>query len=302
MECAFAAPGLHGLILNYPSRAVPSTSDFLSRRCQFAFAQHSIRNGAKPVLVTPSATRNGSQMIAEIAGSHLPRRAFTFGSSCLVASHPMSSTSVGVISTTVGFLVLLGSVLYKLPQVIRVQRARSAKGISVSMYALETLATTFSLLYFFRRAFPFSTYGELFFIIAQNVVILGQVIVFENVDLRRALLLGVVYIAGCLFLVSPAAPLRLLMSLQLAAIPMLNFGRIPQIMLSRRRRSTGELSFITLLLQVMGNLARIFTTITSVGDKLMLLGVGVSTVFNSALLLQYLLYNKRVSRLRQDMN
>lgn len=199
---------------------------------------------------------------------------------------------LGLLSTVVGVLVLVGSFLYKVPQVLRIARRRSGEGISVAMYALETVATSMSALYFLRRGFAFSTYGECFFIVLQNMFILAQILVFEKLDRGRAALAAVLYLAGVAFLLSPAAPLKLLMALQLATIPILNFARIPQIVLNWQRKSTGELSPITLTLQVAGNIARVFTTIVSVGDWLMLLGVVVSTVFNGTLVAQYVHYNK----------
>jgi mannose-P-dolichol utilization defect 1 len=195
------------------------------------------------------------------------------------------------VSTILGIVVLLGSFLYKVPQVVRIARRRSGEGISVAMYSVETVATSLSALYFLRRAFPLSTYGELFFIVVQNIVILGQIHFFENLNQRLAALAVACYCVGVAVLLSPAAPLKLLMALQLAAIPTLNLARVPQIALNWRRKSTGELSPITLGLQVAGNLARVFTTIVSVGDGLMLLGVGMSTVFNAALVGQYVYYN-----------
>jgi mannose-P-dolichol utilization defect 1 len=204
---------------------------------------------------------------------------------------PPPASALGLLSTGVGSLVLLGSIFYKLPQVLRIARRRSGKGISVVMYSVETVATTFSALYFLRRAFHFSTYGELFFIILQNAVILSQIAAFENLDRVRTAAAAVLYAAAVAFLASPAAPLTLLMALQLAAIPLLNLARVPQIVLNWRRKSTGELSPVTLGLQVVGNVARIFTTLASVGDALMLLGVLVSTAFNTALVGQYIHYN-----------
>lgn len=55
---------------------------------------------------------------------------------------------------------------------VRIFNKRSAEGISSSMFCLETVGTTMSLLFSVRNAFPFSTYGEAFFILAQNVAIL----------------------------------------------------------------------------------------------------------------------------------
>lgn len=56
-------------------------------------------------------------------------------------------------------IVVFGSLL-KLPQIIKIVNAQSAKGISLSMYVLECYAYFVSLVYAFRAQLPFSTYGE----------------------------------------------------------------------------------------------------------------------------------------------
>jgi mannose-P-dolichol utilization defect 1 len=219
--------------------------------------------------------------------------------SVITASAIMSPVSVpkrtllASLSTFVGVLVLIGSVLYKIPQVVRIARRRSGKGVSVTMYSLETIGTTFSAMYFARKAFAFSSYGELVFVMAQNVVILGLLVGYEKLNRPASAALGILYTALVFLLLSPSIPLRVLMLLQIAAIPILNLARVPQIMLNWRRKGTGELAPITLGLQLLGNVARIFTTIASVRDWLMLTGVCVSTLFNATLVVQWLYYNRR---------
>lgn len=160
------------------------------------------------------------------------------------------------------------------------------------MYCLETIGTTFSALYFLRQGYSLNTYGEILFILIQNAVILAQIVFFEKFSRSRAAVIAAVYLA-VVALLSSKASLGLLMVLQVAAIPILNVARIPQIMLNFRRKGTGELSPITLSLQVIGNLARVFTTLASVGDMLMLLAIVVSTTFNATLVGQYWYYNHR---------
>jgi mannose-P-dolichol utilization defect protein 1 len=65
-----------------------------------------------------------------------------------------------LISKALGLgIVLFGSIL-KLPQMAKIVRAHSARGVSVEMYALEVVAYTISLAYAVRLGIPFSTYGE----------------------------------------------------------------------------------------------------------------------------------------------
>jgi mannose-P-dolichol utilization defect 1 len=196
-------------------------------------------------------------------------------------------------SAIVGALVVAGSVMYKIPQVLRIARRKSGEGVSVTMYALETLGVSFSALYFARKAFSFSTYGELLFVMLQNVVILGLIARYEKLSRRICFAATIGFPVLVAVLALPSVPLSVLMTLQVASIPILNSARIPQIALNWRRKSTGELSCVTLVLQLVGNLARIFTTLASVRDPLMLVGVCVSTLFNSALVVQWLHYSSK---------
>jgi hypothetical protein len=61
---------------------------------------------------------------------------------------------------------------------------------------------------------------------------------------------------------------------------------VPQIAKNARAGSTGQLSFITVTLNFLGNIARIFTTLTEVPDPILLWGVFTSTALNGTLFAQ----------------
>jgi mannose-P-dolichol utilization defect protein 1 len=63
--------------------------------------------------------------------------------------------------------------LYTYTQAVRIFRKKSAEGLSSSMYSLETVGIGMSLAFSIRHAFPFSTYGESFFILIQNFAIMA---------------------------------------------------------------------------------------------------------------------------------
>lgn len=56
-------------------------------------------------------------------------------------------------------IVVFGSIM-KVPQILKIICGRSARGVSLSMYVLEVLAYTISLVYAVRKRIPFSAYGE----------------------------------------------------------------------------------------------------------------------------------------------
>ncbi|KAK1862594.1 hypothetical protein I4F81_005162 [Pyropia yezoensis] len=79
-----------------------------------------------------------------------------------------------------------------------------------------------------------------------------------------------------------------------AAIPVVNVGaRLPQAALNWRRKTVGEQSVVTLALQWLGNLARVFTTLVQVRDPVVLCGSVASAVVNGALVGQWVWYTRK---------
>src|SRR5689334_2190390 len=60
--------------------------------------------------------------------------------------------------------IILGSLVYKLPQILKIQQAKGAGGLSLSSVLLETAACTISIAYNFASGFAFMTYGEAAFV------------------------------------------------------------------------------------------------------------------------------------------
>jgi mannose-P-dolichol utilization defect protein 1 len=173
--------------------------------------------------------------------------------------------------------------------------ARSARGLSLSAYVLETLSYAITLAYSFRNNFPFSTYGENFFLTIQNVIITLLIIYYPTPSLRRSqditsrLIIATLGICvSCIALY--AVPEPALALLQFATLPLSVFSKLPQIFQNARTQSTGQLSGFAVVSQIAGCLARLFTTMTEVGDLLVTAGFGVALLLNSVLGAQMWMY------------
>lgn len=172
-----------------------------------------------------------------------------------------------------------------------VLQARSARGLSLPAYILETAACAITLAYSYRNSFPFFTYGENFSLSAQNALITLLIIAFPAHKQKSiiGILAGTLAI-GALFYGLYSAPKELLSQLQGATIPLSILSRLPQILQNKRAQSTGNLASLTILLQVLGSLARVFTTVTEVKDTLMAIGSFVAFALNAIIGLQVLKY------------
>ena len=179
---------------------------------------------------------------------------------------------------------------------VQVLRARSARGLSFAAYVLETLAYAITLAYSYRNGFPFSTYGENFFLTLQNAFITVLIAYYPASGLRRARGGNITSAIGTFFATIAGAfalyavPSSTLAFLQLSTLPLSVFSKLPQITTNYRAQSTGNLSAFAVISQVLGCLARVFTTLTEVDDVLLLTGFVLALVLNCVLAAQMWMY------------
>jgi len=179
---------------------------------------------------------------------------------------------------------------------ITVLRARSTRGLSLASYILETLSYAITLAYSARNNFPFSTYGENFFLTVQNVVITLLIIYHsaspassKSTNSTPKLAVALVASFSTVYILA-IIPARALAFLQFATIPLSLLSKFPQMYENHRARSTGQLSAIAVFSQVAGCLARVFTTATEVGDRIVLAGFLLALILNLVLGVQMYLY------------
>ncbi|KAF8075231.1 hypothetical protein FPV67DRAFT_1665959 [Lyophyllum atratum] len=195
------------------------------------------------------------------------------------------------LSKGLGIGIVVGGSIMKVPQILLILKARSARGLSLSAYVLETLSYAITLTYSFRNGFPFSTYGENFFLTIQNAVITLLIISYSTSPRARTSKL----VSGAVLMAASSAglyalPDSTLSLLQLATLPLSLFSKLPQIRQNARSQSTGQLSAFAVISQILGCMARLFTTATEVGDSLVSAGFAFALVLNLVLGAQLWMY------------
>ncbi|GJE91609.1 mannose-P-dolichol utilization defect 1 protein [Phanerochaete sordida] len=199
------------------------------------------------------------------------------------------------LSKGLGIGIVVGGSIMKVPQLLLIVRAKSARGLSLSAYVLETLSYAITLAYSYRNSFPFSTYGENFFLTIQNIIITLLIIHYPTSRLTRAqstaprlaLAAALTAVSG---VVLYAVPPSTLSALQVATIPLSLFSKLPQIRQNARAHSTGQLSAFAVVAQIAGCLARLFTTSAEVGDPILTAGFALALVLNVVLGVQMWTY------------
>ncbi|PWZ00487.1 mannose-P-dolichol utilization defect 1 protein [Testicularia cyperi] len=197
-------------------------------------------------------------------------------------------------------IVVFGSIM-KVPQILNILNSRSARGISLTMYTLEVLAYAISLAYAVRSKLPFSTYGENLSLTLQNMIITLLVIAYTPLAKTGAVnpskrsnqitMAAALMVVGSLALATPnIVSMSTLTFLQALTIPISLTSKVPQMLELYRDKSRGQLSSIVVFAQLLGTIARVFTTMTETDDKLLLYGFGLATIFNAVIAVQVLLY------------
>ncbi|KAF5341210.1 hypothetical protein D9611_006107 [Ephemerocybe angulata] len=191
------------------------------------------------------------------------------------------------LSKGLGVGIVVGGSIMKVPQVLLILNGSSARGLSLSSYVLETLAYAITLVYNIRNAFPFSTYGENLFITPQNALITFLIIYYSPLPQKtrsQRLLIATAASLATIYALS-IIPGKALSLAQLATLPLGLTSKLPQIRQNARAQSTGQLSAVAVLSQILGCLARVFTTAQEVGDPLVqagfLLALGLNVVLGA---------------------
>ena len=210
--------------------------------------------------VRPGAAA-GASISASTAGSHLPAQ-------------------------IVGWVVIAGSCVRSVPQILRITKSKSVEGISLLSFSSELAAFLITIAYNVHFAYPLSTWGETLTNAVQHAILVGLIFFYnEEVPLAVKALIVLGLTAGAAFLFSPLcadATLRWLQSLVIVILAVL--GRIPQVVLNYRRGNSGELSFGSTLLSVIGNACRVYTTLALVKDPI-IMATAVSQLFLNGILL-----------------
>ncbi|KAF7315908.1 Mannose-P-dolichol utilization defect 1 protein-like protein [Mycena indigotica] len=187
------------------------------------------------------------------------------------------------ISKGLGIGIVVGGSIMKVPQLLLIVKAKSARGLSLPAYLLETLSYAITLVYSHRNGFPFSTYGENLFLTLQNIAITLLIILYapRSASSDKTPSAIMTFLALSVFFLGTAlAPPSILALLQLTTLPLSLFSKLPQIRQNYSAQSTGQLSAFAVISQVAGTAARLFTTATEVSDPIIVAGFGLALVLN----------------------
>jgi mannose-P-dolichol utilization defect protein 1 len=188
-----------------------------------------------------------------------------------------------------GVVIIAASFALKVPQIVKIVKNKSVAGLSFSMFTLELFGFIFQGSYAARHGFPLDSYLEVFVILAQNFIIVALCYVFTTGYNVQAAALQAAALA-LLFWELYAAPLEYVVLLQSLAIGIFTIAKLPQIVQAFQNKSTGQLDLFMVLLQTLGSLVRVFTTLQTVDNPVYLFGYILGASLNGIITAQVLYY------------
>lgn len=106
-----------------------------------------------------------------------------------------------IMSKGLGYGILAGSLLLRVPQIINILKASSAKGISWVSELLQIVAIFGMLAYGYTNQFTIAAYGDNYFLFLQGLIILWLVFYYQASYFLGAVILSIILGAtGLLFL------------------------------------------------------------------------------------------------------
>jgi mannose-P-dolichol utilization defect protein 1 len=202
-----------------------------------------------------------------------------------------------------GLFVIVASCLNKAPLFINILKNKSVAGMSPQAVYSESIMYANAAFYSIRRGNPFTAYGEVALITAQSLIVICFMWIYREpqVSMKEKslyLLFWACYL-HVVFNVLDKDQLYILMSLNL---PVTCFSRGSQIAAFLKVKHTGTQSIVTVMMNFMGSMIRVVTTIHEVGlDLPMLTGYGLSLALNGMQIALFLKYKENTKRYLQSL-
>lgn len=193
-----------------------------------------------------------------------------------------------LLSKALGMGIIAGSLLIKVPQILKIYNSKSGAGINLLSVLLDLSAITFHMAYSFVNGYTFSSWGDNTFLALQTAII-GMMVLWYSGAKTKSTIFGLAYLT-MVYVLCTATPMNILTALENCIIPILLAGKLTQAWTNYCNSSTGQLSATTAFLLLAGSLARIFTSIQETGDSMIILTFCVSSFVNAIIAAQVIYY------------
>ncbi|XWS25568.1 hypothetical protein CRYUN_Cryun27aG0079400 [Craigia yunnanensis] len=205
---------------------------------------------------------------------------------------PPKGCLLPLISKLLGYAIVAASTTVKLPQILKILKHKSVRGLSVVAFELEVVGYTIALAYCLHKGLPFSAYGELAFLLIQALILVAIIYYFSQPVGMSTWIRALLYCAIAPTVLAGQIDPILFEALYASQHAIFFFARVPQIWKNFSNKSTGELSFLTCLMNSAGSLVRVFTSIQEKAPTSVIMGSVLGILTNGTILSQIIIYQK----------
>ncbi|OEL37069.1 Mannose-P-dolichol utilization defect 1 protein-like protein 2 [Dichanthelium oligosanthes] len=177
------------------------------------------------------------------------------------AKIPEKDCLLPLISKLLGYAIVAASTTVKLPQILKILKHGSVRGLSVASFELEVVGYTIALAYCIHKGLPFSAYGELAFLLIQAIILVGIIYYYSPPMGTKTWMKALLYCGLAPTVLAGKIDPALFEVLYASQHAIFFFARVPQIWKNFTNKGTGELSFLTCFMNFAGSIVRVFTSI-----------------------------------------
>ncbi|KAF3512861.1 hypothetical protein F2Q69_00000982 [Brassica cretica] len=194
-----------------------------------------------------------------------------------------------LVSKLLGYFLVAASLTVKLPQIMKILENKSVRGLSVAAFEFEVLGYTILLAYCLDKKLPFSAYGELAFLLIQALILVACSYYFSRTLSVSTWVRAVLYFALAPILFTGRVDPLVFEALYGSKYLILLSSKVPLILKNFRNKSTGQLSFLTCLMNLGGAMARVFTSVQENAPFSMVMGIVLAVSMHGIIMIQIVL-------------
>ncbi|GMH09166.1 hypothetical protein Nepgr_011006 [Nepenthes gracilis] len=206
---------------------------------------------------------------------------------------PNKDCLLPLISKLLGYCIVAASTTVKLPQILKILKHGSVRGLSVVAFELEVVGYTIALAYCLHKGLPFSAFGEYAFLLVQAIILVAVIYYYSQPLGPKTWIRALLYCAIAPTILAGQIGPVLFEALYASQHAIFLFARIPQIWANFKNKSTGQLSFLTCFMNFGGAMVRVFTSIQERAPTTVVLGSIIGVTTNGTILSQIIIYQKK---------
>ncbi|KAK2660229.1 hypothetical protein Ddye_006762 [Dipteronia dyeriana] len=217
--------------------------------------------------------------------------------SCAIGSlrngkFPEKDCLLPLFSKVLGYCIVAASTTVKLPQILKILKHGSVRGLSMVAFEMEVVGYTIALAYCLHKGLPFSAYGELAFLLIQGIILVAIIYYYSQPVGTLTWIRALLYCAIAPTILAGQMDPMLFEALYASQHAIFFCARVPQMWANFKNKSTGELSFLTCFMNSAGSIVRVFTSIQEKAPSSVILGSVIGIITNGTILSQIIIYQK----------